>query len=1280
MKRQETTNTFQEGMIMDLNPLTTPNNVVTNCLNGTLLTFNGNEYVLQNDMGNGRVETAYLPEGYVPLGTTELGGIIYIVSYNPLNGRCQIGSFPSPERNIESDENPSSATVTLSNKDFGCVIEDNTLKKPAKVYYIKKQLAPGMTFYPGDKFIVSGNSISDNIKIIQGIDGKYNLTKKSGEIVENEELKDPFNCIFNETIRLYLGIITSDGKLTTLTNLKKFKIGSYEGKDCFYEISNNTKDEETSTDYDDYKTLVSQPYNIYNSKLSGELVVIAELVQCTSFDVSFKHNLRKDKIYIPEISFTFGGGQLNMPYGVIANYTIETDSKQMLNIYIPEVHYRCDNLKYDAEKEVYTESIDSSNSTESIKPTESEDLVKCTLPKDITENIRTILNDPDKPKGILKYTFTPCMNWGPLDYLSVEGSIDLQKIGTGEIELTTWRYYNTDKECRLQWGLNTYLKENQTIKSVEFRLSRFAANDKWRDYSRYQIDAKPSYHGTWDEEITFDINLPNITLIKDKISDNKDYKSNDNDTKILSNNLYLVDVFIITTENGEDKGEVLKQRWLHTSPVLNDYYNKVLDFDDVRYKVKPTFDTEIQVTQNSPRVIFKGDGQKIGTLQKKLDSDEEQNKTILDSLSSLSAIQSYEDIILSCQGQLKLKKDYNSFRIQTQRNVKKEVDQEGIEWEVYDKTLCVKASDPELSVSSDMKSTTPNMDINSETYLENKIVDWPNSTLTDKTTSQDIIDNCGNSIKLNNSDISITSNHNLKFNDKTNEFTFETSISLSLLVKAYCTKKSETIQYSGVLKPLCYDSKTFAKYNLVFDDKSLGWKPSKLGTYSWHKHDEKVNCKIGILYNDNLSDPSDDYENQTQYKREDRPSINFGTDEDIVDAEISWGWNSSTTIFATQYGQGAKGSLIVYRPNIIKNTGWISSIEARSRNFSKDLLNKSMSNAYTLVILMMQSDQKDKRFYPINFCKNGGSERGTDKLPIGELVHNKKDFFDLSGSFGELYMRFANVLNNIYKYTPNSFVEDWAIIDNIYWGDNYKYNMSVSINISPNLEENKTNICIKLENGDYLPLATYNKEYPHLNVQPDINYKTLETHLNVIHQKSNPLYRIFEDTKVNKFNNIVIFDFDGKTVIGSTNQKYETNILYCRDTKLIPAQDTNPDLIQVYSNIVEANMFMPILLTYEKDGTTKLPPNKTKCDPLYYDDYEFGTDNQNNGTITSNLQRTQNLNNCYTLNEQGYLVIKAADRQGQVFTREGGPGGLVTGYQNMGFGNKFKAWVATDDE
>ena len=88
MKRAETTNTFNNGLVMDIHPLVAPNDSVCNALNATLITFNGNENALQCDMGNGRVETAYLPEGYIPVGTTELGGIIYIVSYNPLIDKC----------------------------------------------------------------------------------------------------------------------------------------------------------------------------------------------------------------------------------------------------------------------------------------------------------------------------------------------------------------------------------------------------------------------------------------------------------------------------------------------------------------------------------------------------------------------------------------------------------------------------------------------------------------------------------------------------------------------------------------------------------------------------------------------------------------------------------------------------------------------------------------------------------------------------------------------------------------------------------------------------------------------------------------------------------------------------------------------------------------------------------------------------------------------------------------------------------------------------------------
>ena len=68
MSKQETVNTFDGGLVMDLNPMTTPNNVVTDCLNSTMITYDGNEFILQNDMGNGRVETAKLDAHYKKTG------------------------------------------------------------------------------------------------------------------------------------------------------------------------------------------------------------------------------------------------------------------------------------------------------------------------------------------------------------------------------------------------------------------------------------------------------------------------------------------------------------------------------------------------------------------------------------------------------------------------------------------------------------------------------------------------------------------------------------------------------------------------------------------------------------------------------------------------------------------------------------------------------------------------------------------------------------------------------------------------------------------------------------------------------------------------------------------------------------------------------------------------------------------------------------------------------------------------------------------------------------
>jgi hypothetical protein len=53
--KKEAVNTFSGGLNYDLNPITTPNNVLTECINGTFVTFNGDELALQNDAGNTKI-------------------------------------------------------------------------------------------------------------------------------------------------------------------------------------------------------------------------------------------------------------------------------------------------------------------------------------------------------------------------------------------------------------------------------------------------------------------------------------------------------------------------------------------------------------------------------------------------------------------------------------------------------------------------------------------------------------------------------------------------------------------------------------------------------------------------------------------------------------------------------------------------------------------------------------------------------------------------------------------------------------------------------------------------------------------------------------------------------------------------------------------------------------------------------------------------------------------------------------------------------------------------
>ena len=107
MARQETTSIFSDGLMSDLHPINTPKSVLTDCLNGTYITYNGNEFILQNDMGNYKLKNCKLPVNFIPVGVKSYADILYIVSYNPITKEVEIGSYPAPQSIFTTGDEPS---------------------------------------------------------------------------------------------------------------------------------------------------------------------------------------------------------------------------------------------------------------------------------------------------------------------------------------------------------------------------------------------------------------------------------------------------------------------------------------------------------------------------------------------------------------------------------------------------------------------------------------------------------------------------------------------------------------------------------------------------------------------------------------------------------------------------------------------------------------------------------------------------------------------------------------------------------------------------------------------------------------------------------------------------------------------------------------------------------------------------------------------------------------------------------------------------------------------
>ena len=560
-------NTFGDGLIMDFAPDNTQATCLTHALNATLLTMNGNELSLQNDMGNGRVETAYLPEGYIPVGTCEFGDIIYIVSYNPITNKSQIGCFPSPERNISSEELRGVKTTFnleefTKSTEFG--FRETISNSVKKVIYDN-------SLNPGDKFIVHSGDIHDNISRISDYGNESHIVGA-----------------FPKQFKINVVAIEDSGKINYLNNDLKWY-------DDFY-INQESTNNSNKPDIDSYRNLLSSGYSVFQSKVSGKLAILIELERIQTFNSTYEVlkssakqtnpieptdvNFQQYDIYV---NFNWQTNNLDVNPKSIVIYDFEwasnsgdadkggqyyiTGDKEARKAELPKIPTTDETKKYieleitgQANTKNYSEFLKSNyqvvsnqykghtkiiqlvqngvpiegkyyldlhhivegkyynNKGKLVDPIEVSDcIVNNYFKSSITKEGFTI-NIPDTDsKGnkidrrdlILSFKVAPMMEYGVLSDLVQTHYIDFSKIGSGEINLEGYRYYIGENLCTLQIDSSIYPEDNKGVAEIEVQFY-----DNQGLCAKYFINNLVSYSGIITEYIPLNGNSSNYRLSK----------------------------------------------------------------------------------------------------------------------------------------------------------------------------------------------------------------------------------------------------------------------------------------------------------------------------------------------------------------------------------------------------------------------------------------------------------------------------------------------------------------------------------------------------------------------------------------------------------------------------------------------------------------------------------------------------------------------------------------------------------------------------------------------
>lgn len=768
--RKETLNTFSEGMVMDLNPLTTPNNVLTNCLNGTILTYNGNEYLLQNDMGNGRVESAYLPAGYVPVGVTEFGGIIYVVSYNPQLDLSQIGSFPSPERNITSDELGETIKI-LKNEDFGFTNEH----KEANVFYVQKDLCQDK-LNPGDKFIVYSK--------------RGDITGNAGRLTGLTSDADTPISPKTRLVNLSLATITEEGKIVKLSRLIKYEINNGSYKYIIPEMDSNPDE---TPNIDSYRTITQSPYNVFNSKVSGKLLLIAELLTINDFnvftEVEFTSNLTvshlKDASIKVTMEYSTSDNNVHL-FAVQGKVHINTDSTDP-----PFCDIQGDSVEADEADPVYCSyKWDPSPDTNVESKLSNSDVELCSVSD---YNIAT------RDKYDIFWELTPCMDFGPISYLKRSGVIELDKVGTGYTALSEWRYFIDNNNIILSWALQSYPEPGYKVAGVRFIMSTYDGKDGGNNVIKtlsYRVSDKRSYNGSFTETIPFDVTYNKFENL-----------DNPNVTNILSKNkLYFVTIEVQykKKDGGDSSTYKYFHRYLYTTDIFNkDYVQQLVpDFKVLKPSLNVSIDTSeynFDLTRQFEPIT------KLG----KLISDEQ----LQDDRETMCIKQIHYKEDLNFTTNPYITNNYNIFSLDQADSIEinSQVESKFIDFGDY-KIAFIGQQHENYEEWLTLEEDTNYNGTNEELIFNSGI---------------DAVDKkWGFAVGEVSSDVN--NNHNKKI-----------PIDIVQYIKAFAHLNKKTLYFKGLIHPLAYNKSTFNKYNLEYDNESEIFKStfaSAFGQYERERH------------------------------------------------------------------------------------------------------------------------------------------------------------------------------------------------------------------------------------------------------------------------------------------------------------------------------------------------------------------------------------------------------------------------------------------------------------